>query len=221
MLTGCEGVDSEQLHWANGEEESDKGAMVPVEPTIQEDAVAEAEGVHSELPTKTPRKNKRNSYQRLSSLSDEARLSVSSLSISPEKKGTDSNRSSTTIKASQANVSGAAGRLNDADFENALKKFATQRDSFLTDLTLSAGAILPNRPKVRPKTQRIVNEDEQRIKSGVGSLRRRISFREMSSTKRQSSVKRQCESFYRRISADVVTACQGSVDTNFSERPGS
>ena len=150
----------------------------------------------------TPRKTKRNSYQRLSNLSDEARLSISSLSFSPDKKGgTESNRSSTTIKAIQMNGTGTANGLNDHDFESALKKFATQRDSFLSDLTLSAGAVLPNRPKPRPKTQRIVNEDASGLKSGVGSIRRRISFRDMNSMKRQSSVKRQCE-----LSVDVLQA---------------
>ena len=172
--------------------------MLPVEPIIEEDKAAEAEGAPPDVPIKTPRKAKRSSYQRLSNLSDEARLSISSLSFSPEKKGTDSNRSSVTIKASQMNGMGFPAGLNDTDFENALKKFATQRDTFLTDLTLSAGAVVPPRPRMRPKTQKIVNEDDLRLKSGMGSLRRRISFRDISSTKRQSSVKRQCK-------------CEGSV----------
>ena len=184
------GVDSEQLRWRNGEDEEDVGPRVPVEPTIEEDRAAEAEDGHPDPQSKTPRKAKRSSYQRLSSLSDEARLSISSLSLSPSKAGTDSNRSSITIKAVQVNGTGSGGGLNDADFENALKKFANQRDSFLMDLSLSAGAVVSNKPKARPKTQKIVNED---LRSGVGSLRRRISFRDMNSMKRQSSVKRQCE----------------------------
>lgn len=186
------GVDSEQLRWGNGEDEAERG-MLPVEPTIEEDEAADPTQTISETPIKTPRKAKLGSYQRLSNLSDEARLSMSSLSISPDKKGTDSNRSSATIKASQINGTRTGATLNDADFEDALKKFASQRDTFLSDLTLSAGAVLPNRPKPRPRTQKIVTEEESRIKSGVGSIRRRISFREMSSTRRQSSVKRQCE----------------------------
>lgn len=78
------------------------------------------------------------------------------------------------------------------DFEHALQKFAAQRDSFLSDLTLTAGAVIPNRPKPRPKTQKIINEEVTGLKSGVGSIRRRISFRDMNSVKRQSSVNRQC-----------------------------
>ena len=186
---GVPGVDREQLQWGRDEEITTALSPVPVEPTIEEDKAAEAEDVVQETPVATPRKAKRSSYQRLSNLSDEARLSISSLSLSPEKKGTESNRSSTTIKAIQIN--GIGGGLNDADFEHALKKFAIQRDSFLSDLTLSAGAVVPNRPKPRPKTQRIVNEDIAGLKSGVGSIRRRISFRDMNSAKRQSSVKRQ------------------------------
>lgn len=184
------GVDSYQLRWRKDEEPTDLAPTVPVEPTIEEDSVAEAEGDSLDLRDSTSRKTKRNSYQRLSTLSDEARLSITSLSLSHERKGTDSNRSSTTIKAPQINGNGRL--LNDTDFENALKKFASQRDSFLSDLTLSAGAVVPNRPKARPKTQKIVSEDGGGLKSGVGSIRRRISFRDMNSMKRQSSVKRQC-----------------------------
>ena len=182
------GVDSQQLRWGKDEEPPDTAPPDPVEQTIEEDAAAEAED--NALPA-TPRKPKRNSYQRLSSLSDEARLSLSSLPFSPEHKGTGSSRSSVTIKGIQIN--GTNGGLNDADFEYALKKFAAQRDSFLSDLTLSAGAMVPSRPKARPKTQKIVNDDGAGLKAGVGSIRRRISFRDMNSVKRQSSVKRQRE----------------------------
>ena len=183
------GVDSYQLRWRKDEEPTDLAPTAPVEPTIEEDRAAEAEGDSPGLRDSISRKTKRNSYHRLSTLSDEARLSITSLSLSHERKGTDSNRSSTTIKAPQINGNGRL--LNDTDFENALKKFASQRDSFLSDLTLSAGAVVPNRPRARPKTQKIVSEDGG-LKSGVGSIRRRISFRDMNSMKRQSSVKRQC-----------------------------
>ena len=185
------GVDSHQLRWGKDEEPTDLSATAPVEPTIEEDKAAEDEGDFQDLKSAAPNKAKRNSYQRLSNLSDEARLSITSLSLSPDRKGTDSNRSSTTIKVSQINGNGRL--LSDTDFEHALKKFASQRDSFLSDLTLSAGAVVPNRPKARPKTQKIVNEDAAGLRSGVGSIRRRISLRDMNSTKRQSSVKRQCQ----------------------------
>lgn len=87
-------------------------------------------------------------------------------------------------------MNGTAG-LNDHDFEKALRKFASERDSFLSDMNFSAGAVMPNRPKPRPKTQKIVNDEAVGPKSAVGSIRRHISFRDMSSMKRQSSVARQ------------------------------
>lgn len=186
------GVDSEQLQWTNEEEIIDQGPLSPVEQTIEEDKIAEDDG-RPDVPEQTPRKAKRSSYQRLSKLSDEARLSISSLSLSPEKNGTDSNRSSVTIKGPQVNGTNQTLTWNETDFENALKKFAAQRDSFLTDLDLTAGAIVPSRPKPRPKTQRIVNEEVPGTRSGIGSIRRRLSTRNLNSAKRQSSVKRQCK----------------------------
>lgn len=178
------------MRWGKDEDFASNTSPPLVEPTIEEDNAEADDGSH--FVSSIPRTIKRNSYQRLSRLSDEARLSVSSFSPSIEKKGTDSNRSSTTIRGIQINGTGHnPGGLNDYDFERALRKFASERDSFLLDLTLSAGAIMPNRPKARPKTQKIVNEDTLTLKSGVGSIRRHISFRDMSSVKRQSSVARQ------------------------------
>ena len=190
MLIHFPGVDSEQLTWGREEDSTANNVPPPSEPTIEEDKLAEGEDASQDLPPATPRNRKRNSYQRLSRLSDEARLSIASISSTPDKKGTDSNRSSATIKGIQ--ISGKNG-LNDQDFDKALRKFASERDSFLSDLTLSAGAVVPNRPKPRPKTQKIVPEDASALKSGLGSIRRRVSFRDMNSMKRQSSVARQGE----------------------------
>ena len=184
------GVDSEQLRWGKDEEFTSNVPQTPIEPTIQEDN-GETDDA-SNLMSTTSRNKKRNSYQRLSRVSDEARFSISSFSPAMEKIGTDSNRSSTTIKGIQINgTTNSVGGLNDYDFEKALRKFASERDSFLSDLSLSAGAIMPNRPKPRPKTQRFSSDDSSVLRSGVGSIRRRISFRDMSSIKRQSSVARQ------------------------------
>ena len=180
------------MTWGREEDLTANNVSPPSEPTIEEDRLAEAEHVSPDFPPTTPRNRKRNSYQRLSRLSDDARLSIASISSTPDRKGTDSNRSSTTIKGIQIVGKGV---LNDQDFERALRKFASERDSFLSDLTLSAGAIVPNRPKPRPKTQRIVNEDASAIKSGLGSIRRRVSFRDMNSLKRQSTVARQGKPF--------------------------
>ena len=186
-------MDSEQLRWGRDEEPRSNTPSQAVEQTIEEDKLAEAEDDRPDARPTTPRHAKRNSYQRLSRLSDEARLSIATITPSSEKKGTDSNRSSTTIKGIQVNgTNSLANSFNEVDFERALRKFAAERDSFLNDLTLSAGAVITSQPKIRPKTQRIVNEDSQGLKSGVGSIRRRISFRDMgSSIKRQPSVARQ------------------------------
>lgn len=204
------GVDSQQLRWGKEEELANNTPQAPVEPTIEEDNLEETEGLSSEYMPPTPRNGKRNSYHRLSRLSDDARLSISSFSPVVERKGTDSNRSSTTIKGIQIN--GTSG-LNDVDFERALRKFASERDSFLSDLTLSAGAVVPSRPKPRPKTQRIINEDSVGMKSGVGSIRRRISFRDMNSMKRQSSVARQGE--FSILCAQYLILCIFSYKSSF------
>ncbi len=187
------GVDSEQLTWPStdpDQEQCGNGAPPsPVASTIEEDLVAEAENTTPLVSETSVTPEKRGSRNWPSKKSTEARLSNQSFT-SLDKNGTDSNRSSATIKGIQLHGSGTG--LSDVDFDRALRKFATERDSFLSDLTLSAGAVVPNRPKPRPKTQRIVNEDAAGIKSGVGSLRRRISFRDINSMKRQQSVARQC-----------------------------
>ena len=191
------GVDSEQLRWADLEENLSKGApQASVEPTIEEDKLAEAEEEPATSSPSSPtspmtiRHVRHSSYNRLSRLSDDKRLSIQSILSTSDKNGTDSNRSSTTIRGIRMNGSGT---LSEADFEKALRKFASERDSFLTDLTLSAGAVVPNPPKPRPRTQKIVADDSTIPKSGVGSLRRKISFRDMTSMKRQPSVLRNCK----------------------------
>ena len=195
------GVDSEQLTWPSADPEPEPSANgvspLPVAPTIGEDTIeedqaAEADGAGPIASPISPKADKRSSRNWPSKKSD-ARLSSQSFATL-EKNGTDSNRSSATIKGLQLNGSGTG--LSDVDFERALRKFATERDSFLSDLTLGAGAVVQNRPKPRPKTQRIVNEDATGLKSGVGSIRRRISFRDINSMKRQPSVAKQGGCFF-------------------------
>ncbi|MCJ1380514.1 hypothetical protein MMC17_003622 [Xylographa soralifera] len=188
------GVDSEQLRWADLEDNLSKGSpQASVEPTIEEDKLAEAEegpAISSpSLPTSptTIRHVRHSSHNRISRLSDDKRLSIQSILSTSDKNVTDSNRSSATIRGIRMNGSGP---LSEADFEKALRKFASERDSFLSDLTLSAGAVVPNRPKPRPRTQKIVADESAVSRSGVGSLRRKISFRDISSMKRQPSVMR-------------------------------
>ena len=158
--------------------------------TIEEDEGAEQDVLSIlESPRPTSRHSKRNSYQRLSRLSDEAQMSIRSLD-------TSSKRSSMTIRPapSPGATPGPPGTpfMNEADFDRALKQFATDRDSFFLDLTFSAGAVTqPPRPKARPKTQKIIPEEMQpSVSRGLGSIRRHMSFREMNSMRRQPSVNR-------------------------------
>lgn len=164
-------------------------AAQPVEDTIDEDRELEFENLNNGRPT-TPG-SPTDTVHRRSRYSFEARKSVGSIINSVDEKIPSSNRSSTTIRAVQVNE----GFLDDDDaFEEALKKFASERDSFLEDIHVSAGTVSHQNPqkRPRPKTVRITGQDEgspsvNGLKSGVGSLRRRLST--MNSMKRTSSTR--------------------------------
>jgi hypothetical protein len=179
--------------------------------TIEEDKDAEQD-VSSILESPRPT-SKRNSYQRLSRLSDEAQMSTRSLD-------SGSKRSSVTIKAGPSPGPRSSVLMNDADFDKTLKQFVSDRDSFFLDLTFSAGAVTqPLRPKARPKTQKIVVEDIQPSMSrGLGSIRRHMSFREMSSMRKQPSVKRNGQ-FLKEDFLDChkLTVCEISVCQDFAK----
>lgn len=172
------GIESSQV-W---EEKQPVAAPAPaVEDTIDEDRELEIE-VNGNRPT-TPGSPTENG-QRRSRYSFEARKSVGSIYSGIEEKPPASNRSSATIRA----VKVGSG-LSDDDFDQVLKKFASDRDSFLEDMHVAAGTVTShtqNRRAARPKTVRINQEEHNGIKSGVGSLRRRLST--MNSMKRASSV---------------------------------
>lgn len=107
-----------------------------------------------------------------------------------------SNSSSSTI-TNNNNVGNPEGKprrfkgMNDDDFDNALLKFAAERDSFLDDLSFSAGTIMPHKPVMHPRAQRVVSEDLALQKAP--SLRRRISLRDLTSMRRAPSVNRACK----------------------------
>lgn len=194
-IAGVDGSEILDTFLKLGEEYSTNGAQAQppsFSVTIEEDADAEEED-----PSNTESWNeKRNSYNRLSRISNnDPRASMRS--IGTESKFPGSNRSSMTIRAG-AQSPNSSSLLGDFDFDKALVKFTSERDSFLTDLNLSAGVVIPNRstpsPRPRPKTQKIVSEDVNPLKSGIGSVRRHMSFRDMSSMKRQPSLARQGES---------------------------
>ncbi|GAB7342175.1 hypothetical protein MBLNU457_g0431t2 [Dothideomycetes sp. NU457] len=170
----------------------------PLQATIEEDKAWENDAPNSPRPS-TPGSPATAYNNRVSQYSFEARKSIGSI-IGPLDNVTIASKrsSATTIKAPQVETSTPAG-LSDEDFEQALRKFASERDSFLEEIQVSAGAIVEPPPqarqvKSRPKTIRIANADEanpvpSRLTNGVGSLRKRLSG--MSSLKRNTSTSRQ------------------------------
>jgi hypothetical protein len=163
---------------------------VDVDETIQEDLALETDAIRPK--SQEGLSNGDGNKRRSGRLSFEHRRSVSTI-IGPESKQTASNRSSATIKGVQIGGSG----LNDVDFENALRKFASERDTFLEEIQFTAGIAQQNRPtptKPRPRPPRIQHQQHDdgggNLRSSVGSIRRRISTMQ-SSLKRQSSMARQ------------------------------
>ena len=179
------GVESSQIY---DEKYATQLPSPPVEDIIEEDRVLEtandARPITPGSPTDTAKRRSRYSF--------EARKSIGSIITAngTEPKASASNRSSATIKG-VPQVGGSG--LDDDAFEEALKKFASERDSFLDDINVSAGVVTstpaqqPRRP--RPRTVRIAHDENaigsSGLRSGVGSLRRRLST--MNSMKRQPS----------------------------------
>ena len=191
-IAGLDGQDlleayarkTEHRHSANGTN------GYGIEATIEEDKVAEQETSSIlDSPRPTSRSKKHESFKRLSKLSDDARNSILSL----ESNGTSKRNSAATIRVVNAPGNRQSTILNDADFDKAMNKFAKDRESFFLDLNFSAGAVTkPSEPKKpRTKTQKIIPEEiDQTPTRGFGSIRRHMSFKEMSSMKRQPSVAR-------------------------------
>jgi hypothetical protein len=164
----------------------------PVDTTIEENEVLETD---NEAASPRPKSSDASSTvesvanKRRSRMSYEARKSISSLLTSDSK--TASNRSSATIKGVPPGIERAS--MSDVDFDTALRKFAVERDNFLDEIHFSAGTLPDLKKPKKSKAHRIFtnNPDEPNLlKSGVGSIRRRLST--MSSLKRQPSLMRQC-----------------------------
>lgn len=160
-----------------------------VDATIEEGSEGEGPAAQPNgTPRATARHSRNNSWNRLSKISNDARNSIQTLD---ELETTRSNRSSITIKAPTTNG------LGDFDFDRALFKFANEREDFLDDLSFSAGAPTHARPPMtNPRADRIRVEEgdilgstakRNPLRSVGGSIRRRISFRDMNSMKRQPS----------------------------------
>ncbi|KKA28758.1 hypothetical protein TD95_004790 [Thielaviopsis punctulata] len=78
------------------------------------------------------------------------------------------------------------------DFDSALVKFAAEREVFLDDLTFSAGAKLHSRPPmITPRAERIKADEldpsgkRSPLRSIKGSIRRKMSFRDIHSSRKQ------------------------------------
>lgn len=178
------GIESSQVY---DEKANAAPPAAPVEDTIDEDRELQIDRL-SNRPT-TPG-SPTEAVPRRSRYSFEARKSVGSIINAVEEKVPASNRSSTTIKAVQI---GASDWSDDA-FAEALKKFASERDSFIEENHISAGTVSTHNPqkRARPRTVRITQDEGSLtpngngLKGGVGSLRRRLST--MNSMKRASSV---------------------------------
>lgn len=179
----------------------------PLESTIVEDgepdddAAFVAANGHKKA---TARHSRQNSGNRLSKISLDGRLSIQTLD---ELEGnTSSNRSSATIRPVNApNGNGTPGgapgegrlMMDGFDFDEALLKFAAERETFLEDLSFSAGAKVQSRPPmVNPRAGRIRAEDSEPsgrrspLKNIKGSIRRKMSFRDMNSVRKQPSTAR-------------------------------
>ncbi|KAL3427688.1 DENN domain-containing protein [Phlyctema vagabunda] len=166
-----------------------------VEATIEEGSEPDTSPVTSNGSSShtAARHSRNNSWNRLSKLSIDARNSIQTLD---DLDHTASNRSSVTIKAGKTNGNGSV--FADFDFDKALFKFANERENFLDDLSFSAGAPVQSRPPMtNPKAERLRFEDGEGLSSSLGrksplrsvggSIRRKISFRDMNSMKRQPS----------------------------------
>ncbi len=166
-----------------------------VDSIIKEEApVEDDQSSILQSPRASVRHSRHDSYQRLSQLSDEARDAIQSLGDVSRPRSDRSNRSSLTVRqAAPTSTTRMSSALTEADFEKAISRFAQDRDGFFLDLTFKPTEVAkPSRAKSRPKTQRIVVADEPSPlpNRNFGSIRRHISFKDMSSTKRQPSVAR-------------------------------
>lgn len=184
------GVESSQIF----DEKTISAALAapPVDATIEEDIALETVATSNKESNRNSATSVAGGFSNLRFSYEKRRSAGSTITLGDNTAGgaggLESNRSSATIRAVQANGPG----LSDFDFDSALRKFAAERESFLDEIRFDAGAVVQqSRPKHRVRTQRIVNEDANIQKSAVGSIRRRLGT--MNSLKRQPSSARQGE----------------------------
>jgi hypothetical protein len=178
-----------------------------VDTTIEEDKESEEEQEEEDVSHNTNRDSVISPVSRIrdSRQSAGSRLSKISTHTLEELDGnTRSNRSSATIRPNP--LPGAAVQdglvpsfLADFDFDKALLKFASERENFLEDLSFTAGAKTQARqPMVNnPRAERIKADESGRMSplktlrgSIRGSIRRKISFRDMNSARKPPAAPR-------------------------------
>ena len=203
--------------WIAGLESVSYGDSPPptpqVESTIAEDELECSDSINGDVANGAPKAAARHSRQssnnRISKLSNEARFSISTVDADGN---TKSNRSSATIRpvnngpvnngavSNTTSPPSEANPLSDFDFDNALYKFAAEREHFLEDLSFTAGAKTQSRPPMaNPRAERIKADDAdlsgrrsplRSIRGSIrgsikGSIRRKMSFRDMNSIRKQ------------------------------------
>ncbi|OLN92078.1 DENN domain-containing protein [Colletotrichum chlorophyti] len=204
------GVESISYHDSTPQQPSN------VESTIAEDS--EYEDSDGELNATPSKRYARHSRQNSGGRTSNGRFSIQALDEVDG--NTRSNRSSATIRPSQISqingtssptglnilnglhgLNGEGPFVEGFDFDKALLKFAAERENFLEDLSFSAGAKTQARPPmVNPRAERIKADEgdmsgrrsplrsiERSIK---GSIRRKMSFRDMNSMRKQPTTPR-------------------------------
>ncbi|PCD41797.1 hypothetical protein AU210_004341 [Fusarium oxysporum f. sp. radicis-cucumerinum] len=207
------GVESVSYHDPNSQPAP---VVVPVESTIVEDGESEDEDTNGDQPKAKARHSRQGSANRLSRISLTDRFSIHTLdetdgntksnrssatirAINPPNFGNTNGNGNghSSTNGQNAGPSGILGEgsmlMGDFDFDKALVKFAAEREVFLEDLSFSAGAKVQARaPMVNPRAERIKAEESDSgrlspLRSIKGSIRRKMSFRDMNSVRKQPS----------------------------------
>lgn len=190
------GIDSVSYH--DLPEAPNSGHTTNGLPPVGDNTIAEGpeEGQDEPILGSSPRgasaRHSRGSLNRLSRLSIDARNSIQSLEALDTYSG--SNRSSLTVRAVPSNGTQDSVKqgLSDFDFDRALVKFANEREVFLDDLSFSAGTVMQSRPPMTARAEKIKHDEEglggRKSPFGRvgGSIRRKISFRDLNSSKKQT-----------------------------------
>jgi hypothetical protein len=207
------GVESVSYHDPNSQPAP---TSIPVESTIVEDGESDDEYTNGDQAKTKARHSRQGSASRTSRISLTDRFSIQTLdetdgntksnrssatirAVNPPNFGnTNGNGNTNTNGTGQSpGPSGILGEgsmfMDNFDFDKALVKFAAEREVFLEDLSFSAGAKVQARvPMVNPRAERIKAEESDSgrlspLRSIKGSIRRKMSFRDMNSVRKQPS----------------------------------